>query len=103
MQPVAIKSQRDMLIRAMGFLNGELRSKGQLESDGHVTWFFFLIYVDALDVCIVTLGKSWRAEVWIEIICGLVLSCFKEKSSNSNSIPLKTAAMLITRVSLLTQ
>lgn len=75
MQPVAIKSQQDMLIRAMGFLNGELRSKGQLESDGHVTCCF-LIYVDALDVCIVTLGKSWRVEVWIEILCSLVISFF---------------------------
>lgn len=44
MQPVAIKSQRDMLIRAMVFFKtGELRSKGQLESDGRVTWFSFNI------------------------------------------------------------
>lgn len=41
MQPVAIKGQRDMLIRAVGFLDGELQSKGQLESDGHVTCFGF--------------------------------------------------------------
>lgn len=49
MQPVAIKSQRDMLIRGMGFLNGELRSKGQLESDGHVTCcFIFKTFVLSL-------------------------------------------------------
>lgn len=47
MQPVAIRSQRDMLIRALGFF--------KIESDMHV--MFFLTRVDAEDVCVVTLGE----------------------------------------------